>query len=65
VVFGKWSGAEVKIGGVEYLIMKESDILGVLTEAEARRKAAWRAGCAQNGSGIIPAVLVTRASAAD
>jgi chaperonin GroES len=40
VLFGKWSGTEVRIDGVEYLIMKESDILGVLTEAEAKRKAA-------------------------
>jgi chaperonin GroES len=40
VLFGKWSGTEVKIDGVEYLIMKESDIMGVLTEAEAKRKAA-------------------------
>jgi chaperonin GroES len=40
VLFGKWSGTEVKIDGVEYLIMKESDIMGVLVEAEARRKAA-------------------------
>jgi chaperonin GroES len=40
VLFGKWSGTEVRIDGVEYLIMKESDILGVLTEAETRRKAA-------------------------
>jgi chaperonin GroES len=40
VLFGKWSGTEVRIGGVEYLIMKESDILGVLTEAEAKKKAA-------------------------
>jgi chaperonin GroES len=40
VLFGKWSGTEVKIDGVEYLIMKESDVMGVLTEAEARRKAA-------------------------
>jgi chaperonin GroES len=40
VLFGKWSGTEVKIEGVEYLIMKESDIMGVLTEAEARKKAA-------------------------
>ncbi len=30
VLFGKWSGTEVKIDGVEYLIMKESDIMGVL-----------------------------------
>jgi chaperonin GroES len=40
VLFGKWSGTEVKIEGVEYLIMKESDIMGVLTEAEAKSKAA-------------------------
>jgi chaperonin GroES len=30
VLFGKWSGTEVKIDGVELLIMKESDILGVV-----------------------------------
>ena len=30
VLFGKWSGTEVKIDGVDYLIMKESDIMGVL-----------------------------------
>src|SRR5271169_2285032 len=41
VLFGKWSGTEVKIDGVEYLIMKESDVMGVLVEAEARKKAAW------------------------
>ena len=40
VLFGKWSGTEVKIDGVEYLIMKESDVMGVLTETEAGRKAA-------------------------
>jgi len=40
VLFGKWSGTEVKIEGVEYLIMKESDILGVLDEPMARKKAA-------------------------
>ncbi len=40
VLFGKWSGTEVKIDGVEYLIMKESDVMGVLTEIEARPKAA-------------------------
>jgi chaperonin GroES len=40
VLFGKWSGTEVKIDGVEYLIMKESDIMGVLVEAGASRKAA-------------------------
>ena len=30
VLFGKWSGSEVKIGGQELLIMKESDIMGVI-----------------------------------
>ena len=40
VLFGKWSGTEVKLDGVEYLIMKESDIMGVLAEEQARRKAA-------------------------
>src|SRR5213082_167668 len=39
ILFGKWSGTEVKIDGVEYLIMKESDIMGVLVAAEARNKA--------------------------
>ena len=32
VLFGKWSGTEVKIDGTEYLIMKESDIMGVLNK---------------------------------
>ena len=39
ILFGKWSGNEVKIDGVEYLIMKESDIMGVL-EGRAAKKAA-------------------------
>jgi chaperonin GroES len=40
VLFGKWSGTEVKIDGTEYLIMKENDIMGVLVAAGASRKAA-------------------------
>jgi chaperonin GroES len=40
VLFGKWSGTEVKIDGVEYLIMKESDIMGVIEQVVARKKAA-------------------------
>jgi chaperonin GroES len=40
VLFGKWSGTEVKIDGHDYLIMKESDIMGVLTDAEGSRKKA-------------------------
>jgi chaperonin GroES len=40
VLFGKWSGTEVKIDGVEYLIMKESDIMGVIEQTVARTKAA-------------------------
>ena len=40
VLFGKWSGSEVKIDDVEVLIMKESDIMGVLEDTVARKKAA-------------------------
>ena len=40
VLFGKWSGTEVKIDGQELLIMKESDVMGVLDETTAKRKAA-------------------------
>ena len=40
VLFGKWSGTEVKIDGDELLIMKESDIMGVLEEGAAQPKAA-------------------------
>ena len=40
VLFGKWSGTEVKIDNVDLLIMKESDIMGVLDEQVARKKAA-------------------------
>jgi chaperonin GroES len=40
VLFGKWSGTEVKIDGHDYLIMKESDIMGVLSDVEGSRKKA-------------------------
>jgi chaperonin GroES len=40
VLFGKWSGTEVKIDGEELLIMKESDIMGVLEGAAASKKKA-------------------------
>ena len=40
ILFGKWSGTEVKLDGVEYLIMKESDIMGILEGSAAVRKAA-------------------------
>ena len=40
VLFGKWSGTEVKLDGEELLIMKESDILGVLEGVAAKKKAA-------------------------
>ena len=40
VLFGKWSGTEVKIDDEEVLIMKESDLLGVLEEGAAQAKAA-------------------------
>ena len=40
VLFGKWSGTEVRIDGEDLLIMKESDIMGVVEGAAATRKAA-------------------------
>jgi chaperonin GroES len=40
VLFGKWSGTEVKIDGQDLLIMKESDIMGVIEDAIAAKKAA-------------------------
>ena len=40
VLFGKWSGTEVKIDGQDYLIMKESDLLGVLDKTGSVKKAA-------------------------
>jgi chaperonin GroES len=40
VLFGKWSGTEVKIDGEELLIMKESDIMGVIEGGAAAKQAA-------------------------
>src|ERR1700756_2856571 len=40
VLYGKWSGTEVKIDGAELLIMKESDIMGEVIEAVAKEEAA-------------------------
>ena len=41
ILFGKWSGTEVKLDGEELLIMKESDIMGIITgTASAKKKAA-------------------------
>ena len=40
VLFAKWSGSEVKLDGTDYLIMKESDIMGVIEKTAAGRKAA-------------------------
>jgi chaperonin GroES len=40
VLFGKWSGTEVKIDGEDLLIMKESDVMGVIEEGIAKKKAA-------------------------
>ena len=40
ILFGKWSGTEIKLDGVEYLIMKESDIMGIVEGSAAVRKAA-------------------------
>ena len=40
VLFGKWSGTEVKIDGQDLLIMKEADIMGIIDEPVAKKKAA-------------------------
>jgi chaperonin GroES len=40
ILFGKWSGSEVKIDGEDLLIMKESDVLGILDPVVAQAKAA-------------------------
>jgi len=40
VLFGKWSGTEVKLDGEDLMIMKESDIMGVVDHAAANKKAA-------------------------
>ena len=40
ILFGKWSGTEVKLDGEELMIMKEADIMGVLDHAVAGKKAA-------------------------
>ena len=40
VLFGKWSGTDVRIDGEDLLIMKESDIMGVIEQSLAKKKAA-------------------------
>ncbi|RZI47051.1 co-chaperone GroES [Candidatus Finniella inopinata] len=35
ILFGKWSGTEIKVGGQDYLVMKESDIMGIITHKVA------------------------------
>ena len=40
ILFGKWSGTEVKIDGEDLLIMKESDVMGIIEDKAAGRKAA-------------------------
>jgi chaperonin GroES len=40
ILFGKWSGTEIKIDGEDLLIMKEADVMGVLEAEAAQRKAA-------------------------
>ena len=39
ILFGKWSGTEIKLDGTEYLIMKESDIMGIVQGSAAMKKA--------------------------
>jgi len=37
ILFGKWSGTEVKMNGEEYLIMKESDIMGIIISGKTKK----------------------------
>ena len=37
ILFGKWSGTEVKMNGEEYLIMKESDIMGIIISGKSKK----------------------------
>ena len=37
ILFGKWSGTEVKMNGADYLIMKESDIMGIITSSKKKK----------------------------
>ncbi len=62
VLFGKWSGTEVKIEGEDLLIMKESDVLGVLDEPRQERTGARRpTGIA---AGIAAAAVIAGGAAA-
>lgn len=40
ILFGKWSGTEIKIDGEDLLILKEADVLGVIEDSDAERKVA-------------------------
>jgi len=40
ILFGKWSGTEIKLGGEDLLIMKESDVMGVIEQTAELKKAA-------------------------
>jgi chaperonin GroES len=40
VLFGKWSGTEIKLDGEDLLIMKETDLMGIVEKTQAARKAA-------------------------
>ena len=40
VLFGKWSGTEIKLDGKDYLVMKESDIMGVIVKTASSKRAA-------------------------
>jgi len=40
VLFTQWAGSEIKIDGKEYLVLKESDVIGVIEEVKSSKKAA-------------------------
>lgn len=40
VLFTQWAGSEIKMDGKDYLVMKESDVIGIIEEGSAKKKAA-------------------------
>jgi chaperonin GroES len=40
VLFTQWAGSEIKIDGKEYLVLKESDVIGIIEETNSKKKAA-------------------------
>ena len=59
VLFGKRSGTEVRFGGEELLIMKESDVMGILEGAAAKRRSSNCSGVKRDGRHSLPLIATT------